>query len=40
MLLRKKAEDAGVGDFSPLWAGQNVSGCREIPAASLTRALF
>jgi nitronate monooxygenase len=38
--LRRKAESAGVGDFSPLWAGQNVSGCREIPAASLTRALF
>ncbi len=40
MLLRKKAENGGVGDFSPLWAGQNVSGCREIPAATLTRALF
>ncbi|HEY2465089.1 MAG TPA: nitronate monooxygenase [Steroidobacteraceae bacterium] len=37
--LRKKAESAGVGDFSPLWAGQNVSGCREIAAAALTRAL-
>ncbi len=38
--LRKKAESEGLGDFSPLWAGQNVSGCREIPAAALTRALF
>jgi nitronate monooxygenase len=37
--LRKKAESMGVGDFSPLWAGQNVSGCREIPAAALTRSL-
>jgi nitronate monooxygenase len=38
--LRKKAESAGVGDFSPMWAGQNVSGCKEISAAELTRALF
>jgi nitronate monooxygenase len=38
--LRKKAEALGVGDFSPLWAGQNVSGCREIPAAAITRALI
>jgi nitronate monooxygenase len=37
--LRKKAESAGVGDFSPLWAGQNVSGCREIPAGAMTRSL-
>jgi nitronate monooxygenase len=37
--LRKKAESAGVGDFSPLWAGQNVSGCREIPAGAITRSL-
>ncbi|HEX3395762.1 MAG TPA: nitronate monooxygenase [Steroidobacteraceae bacterium] len=38
--LRKKAESAGAGDFSPLWAGQNVSGCQEISAAALTRALI
>jgi nitronate monooxygenase len=38
--LRKKAEALGVGDFSPLWAGQNASGCREIPAAAITRALI
>jgi len=38
--LRKKAESAGAGDFSPLWAGQNTSGCKEIPAAELTRALI
>lgn len=37
--LRAKAEAQGSGDFSPLWAGQNSSGCREIPAAELTRAL-
>lgn len=37
--LRLKAECMGNGDFSPLWAGQNVSGCKEVPAAELTRAL-
>ncbi|MBL8437642.1 MAG: nitronate monooxygenase [Zoogloeaceae bacterium] len=37
--LRAKAESLGVDDFSPLWAGQNTSGCREVPAADLTRAL-
>jgi nitronate monooxygenase len=38
--LRKKAESAGSGDFSPLWAGQNISGCKEISAAAITLALF
>ncbi|NUZ05466.1 NAD(P)H-dependent flavin oxidoreductase [Piscinibacter koreensis] len=38
--LRARAEQAGSGDFSPLWAGQNVSGCRAVPAAELTRALM
>ncbi|WP_418121483.1 NAD(P)H-dependent flavin oxidoreductase [Variovorax sp. 160MFSha2.1] len=37
--LRAKAEAKGSGDFSPLWSGQNATGCREIPAAELTRAL-
>jgi nitronate monooxygenase len=37
--LRAKAESQGSGDFSPLWAGQNVRGCREVPAADLTREL-
>jgi nitronate monooxygenase len=37
--LRAKAEAGGSGDFSPLWCGQNASGCREIPAAQLTREL-
>jgi nitronate monooxygenase len=37
--LRAKAESQGHGDFSPLWSGQNASGCREITAADLTRAL-
>jgi nitronate monooxygenase len=37
--LRAKAEGLGSGDFSPLWAGQNAGGCKEIPAAQLTREL-
>ena len=37
--LRAKAEAAGNGDFSPLWSGQNASGCRDIPAGELTRRL-
>jgi nitronate monooxygenase len=37
--LRAKAEAAGSGDFSPLWSGQNPTGCREVPAAQLTRHL-
>jgi nitronate monooxygenase len=37
--LRAKAESLGLGDFSPLWSGQNASGCKEIPAGDLTREL-
>jgi nitronate monooxygenase len=37
--LRARAESQGRGDFSPLWAGQNVTGCKELPAADLTREL-
>jgi nitronate monooxygenase len=37
--LRARAEQAGSGDFSPLWSGQNASGCRAVPAAEITRAL-
>lgn len=37
--LRAKAEGLASGDFSPLWAGQNVAGCREVPAAVLTQEL-
>lgn len=37
--VRAKAESRGSGDFSPLWSGQNASGCKEIPAAQLTREL-
>ena len=37
--LRARAEAAGSGDFSPLWCGQNASGCREAPAATIVAAL-
>lgn len=37
--LRAQAESLGSGDFSPLWAGQNVTGCNEVPAGLLTRKL-
>jgi nitronate monooxygenase len=37
--LRAKAESRGDGGFSPLWCGQNATGCAEIPAGSLTKAL-
>lgn len=38
--LRAKAERRGRTDFSPLWAGQNASGCRETAAGDLTRQLW
>ena len=37
--LRAKAEGQGSGDFSPLWSGQNASGCKAIGAAELTREI-
>jgi nitronate monooxygenase len=37
--LRVKAEAQASSDFSPLWSGQNASGCKEVPAAELTRQL-
>jgi nitronate monooxygenase len=37
--LRAKAESLGSGDFSPLWSGQNASGCREISAGEMTKSL-
>lgn len=37
--LREQAEARGSRDFSALWCGQNATGCREIPAAQLTREL-
>jgi nitronate monooxygenase len=37
--LRAKAEASGSADFSPLWSGQNASGCRDAPAAEIVRSL-
>ena len=37
--LKAAAEKLGRDDFSTLWAGQDATGCREIPAAELTRQL-
>jgi nitronate monooxygenase len=37
--LRAKAESLGRDEFSPLWAGQNAHGCKEVPAATLTMEL-
>jgi nitronate monooxygenase len=39
MPLRTRAESRGSGDFSPLWCGQNATGCKNIPAAELTKEL-
>jgi len=37
--LRAHFEALGRGDFSPLWSGQNASGCRSLPAAEITHQL-
>jgi nitronate monooxygenase len=37
--LRSRAESLGRDDFSPLWAGQNATGCREVSARVLTEEL-
>lgn len=37
--LRAQAEREGRDDFSPLWAGQNTSGCAEVPAAAVLEGL-
>jgi nitronate monooxygenase len=37
--LRAAAEKQGRSDFSPLWSGQNASGCASAPAAEITARL-
>lgn len=37
--LRAAAEKEGCADFTPLWSGQNASGCRAVSAAEVTRSL-
>lgn len=38
--LRTYWEKRGSGDFSPLWSGQNASGCAPLPAGEITRQLL
>jgi nitronate monooxygenase len=38
--LRVAAEREGRTDFTPLWSGQNSTGCRALPAAELLRGLW
>ena len=38
-LLRTLYEKQGKSDFSPLWSGQNTSGCTEVSAKQLTLSL-
>ena len=38
--LRAHAEKSGKNDFTPMWCGQNATGCREVPAADLLRSLW
>ncbi|MBS0577708.1 MAG: nitronate monooxygenase [Proteobacteria bacterium] len=37
--LRAHAERLGRGDFSPLWAGENLRQCRSVPAGEVTQEL-
>jgi nitronate monooxygenase len=37
--LRTAAEARGISDFSPLWSGQNTSGCANVSAAKIIGAL-
>jgi nitronate monooxygenase len=38
--LRLASEKIDSGDFSPLWSGQNASGCRAVSAAELLQSLL
>jgi nitronate monooxygenase len=38
-LLRKKAEQQQLNDYTSLWCGQNASGCSEVGAAHLIAQL-
>jgi nitronate monooxygenase len=38
--LREYSERHGSGDFSPLWSGQNPTGCKPVPAAQIVRELM
>lgn len=34
--LARAAERTGRNDFSSMWAGQNTTGCEDVPAAQVT----
>ena len=38
--LRAAAEAQGLGDYSPLWSGQNASDCEALPAADIAHKLL
>lgn len=38
--LRTRAEALGLNDFTPLWSGQNASGCQSASATDITRTLM
>jgi nitronate monooxygenase len=38
--LRSKAESQASGDFSPLWAGMNIKGCRQSSAAQILETFW
>ncbi len=38
--LRELAEAEGIDDFSPLWCGENRTGCKVLPAAKITDLLM
>ena len=38
--LRAAAEPKGVGSFTPMWCGQNLGACEELPAYEITQKLL
>lgn len=38
--LRSKAEAKGAGDYSPLWCGQNATGCSDVSAVQKVSELY
>ncbi|KAG2381663.1 hypothetical protein C9374_006047 [Naegleria lovaniensis] len=37
--LRARAESIGLSDFSPIWSGQNASGCKSVSSAEIVKDL-
>ncbi|MCL4103966.1 UNVERIFIED_CONTAM: hypothetical protein GTU68_034828 [Idotea baltica] len=38
--LRSRAESLGLSDFTPLWSGEDRSGCKEVSAKTMTNYLW